>query len=700
MTNLYVKTDENRIGIVVVLYIIKLRCKVKFPITVKTKYLILITLTLAIILTVITILDIVEGKNDVYNAKKDEAFSLLRAVQKAGENVFISSSEVETLIKDKLLNTAYFVAKEEKLKNLTSPELKKLAEETGIEHINIYNNKGSNLFSKEVDEIGPELIKYYKDEVDSINSGAFDYFVPGLLKDSQGEAHYSAVQKRYPPNAGFVVASISSEKLLEFRKKIGIGNLFAKIADTEEIIYLVIQDESGIITANSAVDELSSFSADTFLSNTLAERQFASRVIDFKGEKIFEAVKPFRANGELIGVIRIGLSLKQVDSLIKRTIIRSVAISFLLLLMGVALLIVITDKQNLSLLKDRYRAIQTYTGNILNNMSEGVIATDGEGKINLMNPSAEKILGFGPGEAIGKYCGEIIKDSECIIEKAIKKNGPVEYTEILISTVRNKSIIIGGSADIVRNDDGTINTVVAVIKDVTLQRNIEEAQKRNEKLNAMGELAAGVAHEIKNPLNSIGITVQRFEKEFVPADDKDEYLEMITAMKSEIERVSAIINQFLTFARPPKIELKNVDSEELLKSVYNTFYSRAIKDKVELKLAAEPALISADYSMLKQALVNLIQNAFEAVEEGGTVGVESYRENSNLIITVSDTGHGIPQESMSKIFNLYYTTKQTGSGLGLSIVNQIISEHNGYLKVESKKNEGTKFILTIPLTTV
>ncbi len=673
----------------------------KLSITVKPKYLILITLTLAIILTIITILDIVEGEKDIYQAKKDEAFSLLRTVQKSGENVYISNREVETLIKEKLINDAYFIANEEKLKNLSSASIKKISEETGIEHINIYNEKGEKIIAlNNKDDLGPDLIKNYKEELDSVNAGVFDYFVPGLLKDVNGLEHYSAVQKRYPPNKGFLVVSISSEQLLEFRKRIGIGNLFGKIADTEEIIYLAIQDENGIITANSVIDELSSFSADPFLSTVLTNKQFASRVFEFKGNKIFEAIKPFRVNDELIGVIRIGLSLKQVDNLIKRTIIRSVAISFLLLLMGVALLIVITDKQNLSLLKDRYRTIQTYTGNILNNMSEGVIATDGSGKIHLMNPSAEKILGFNQGEAIGKYCGEIIKDSECIIEKAIKRNGAVEYTEILIHTITNKSIIIGGSADIVRNEDGSINTVVAVIKDVTLQKNIEEAQKRNEKLNAMGELAAGVAHEIKNPLNSIGITVQRFEKEFVPDTDREEYLEMIKTMKSEIERVSGIINQFLTFARPPKIELKEVASDELLKAVYNIFLSRSIKDKISFTFNTVQGIISADYTLLKQALVNIVQNAFEAVQEGGAVNIESYRENSNLIIIVSDSGPGIPEESLSKIFNLYYTTKPTGSGLGLSIVNQIVTEHNGFIKVESNKGEGTKFILQIPLTVV
>ena len=670
----------------------------KFSITVRPKYLILITLTLTIILMAITVFDIIEGKSDIYEAKKDEAFSLLRTVQKAGENVFIAGSEVENLIIEKLLNDAYYLAKEEKGGQLNSNKIKDIAEETGVEHILFYNKDGSTVYPEaDTDGIGKNLLMNHKGELDSINNGAYDYFIPEGMKDNQGNEHFSVVQKRYSAGGGFLVVSISSEKLLEFRKKIGIGNLFRKIADTEEIVYLVIQDENGIITASSSIDEMSSFANDPFLPAVITNMQFSSRVIDFKGNKVFEAVKPFKVNNEFIGVIRIGLSLKQVDKFIKRTIIRSVAISFLLLLTGVVLLIVITDKQNLSLLNDRYKTIQTYTGNILNNMSEGVIAADKQGKINLMNPAAEKILGFGPGEAVGKYCSEIIKDSECIIEKAIQKNDSIAYTEIVITTVHNKKIILGGSADIVRNEDGSINTVVAVIKDVTLQKNIEEAQKRNEKLNAMGELAAGVAHEIKNPLNSIGIMVQRFEKEFAPEQEKDEYLEMIKTMKGEIERVSGIINQFLTFARPPKTELKKIDSEELLKTVYNIFYGRSLKENIAFNIETGSAKIEGDFSLLKQAFINLVQNAFEAVGRGGIVSVESRKENSNLIISVTDNGPGIAEDRLGKIFNLYYTTKQTGSGLGLSIVNQIIAEHNGTITVESRPGEKTDFIIKIPI---
>jgi two-component system, NtrC family, sensor histidine kinase HydH len=694
VTNKGGENDEIRGGTNVVSFMQK-RWYVKFPLTVRPKYLILISLTLAVILFLVTILDITEGRKDINQSKTDEAYSLLRTVQKSAENVFISNTEVENLIKEKLVDAAYFIAEKEMNGKINSANLGKIAGEIGIEHIAFYSADGKPDIAN--DNIKFNIKKDFKPELDSVNAGVYDYFFPGLLYDQDGAEHFSVVQKRYSPGKGYLIISISSGELLEFRKKIGIGSLFQNIAGTEEIIYLVIQDENGIITASHGIDELSSIEGDVFLAASLENQKFASRETDYRGKKIFEAVNPFFVNGEPTGIIRIGLSLEQADNLVNRTILRSIVISSLLLLTGIVLLIVITDKQNLALIKDENRKIQTYTGNILNNMSEGVLAADKNGKINLMNPMAEKILGLLPGEAIGLYCSEIINNSDCIIERAIKLNAGVEYSETLIRTKKGKEIILGGTADIVRNEDGTINTVVAVIRDVTLQRSIEESQQRNEKLSAMGELAAGVAHEIKNPLNAIGITVQRFEKEYLPAEGEEEYRDMIKMMKSEVERVSSIINQFLTYSRPRKVKLLSVQSDELLKDVYNTFYSRSVKDNVNLDLNTVDAGINADYSLLKQALINIVQNAFEAVSAGGTIKIESVKEDSKLAVIITDNGAGIPAENLGKIFNLYFTTKQAGSGLGLSIVNQIITDHNGSIKIESLPGEGTKFIVSIPL---
>jgi PAS domain S-box-containing protein len=309
-----------------------------------------------------------------------------------------------------------------------------------------------------------------------------------------------------------------------------------------------------------------------------------------------------------------------------------------------------------------------------------------------------KIFGLTSEQVMGKSCNEIIHEPESLIDITIMDNKELGYYEHTIETKAGKKIIIGGSTSIIRNTDESINTVVAVVRDLTAQRNTEEIHKRQEKLSAMGELAAGVAHEIKNPLNSIGITVQRFGKEFIPVNDKEEFLELVKTMKQEVNRVSEIINQFLKFARPAKVFKQAVNMQEFIYDVYKPFESLAIEKRIKFTYHCEEFEAGIDSIQMKQALDNLLHNAFDAVDKEDEVKIESYSVDNYLIIKISDTGKGISEEQMSKIFNLYFTTKPHGTGLGLSIVNQIVAEHNGTIKVNSKINSGTTFTIEIPLT--
>ena len=669
----------------------------KINISVKPKYLVLITLTLALIMIVITYLDIYQGRKDIYVTKTEEAVSLLRAVQKAGENVYISNGEVEKLIADNLVNTADFISELELHKKLTSEDLNKISRSTGIDHLYLFSyekrleNHNTNTPYSELD-----IAENFSDDIDSLFAGYYDYFVYPSVEDVEGNQHFLVIQKR-KNDKGFIAVSIESDHLLEFRKKIGIGALFQKIADQEDIKYIVIQDDEGIITASEGIKEISSIDSDEFLNNILQEDRIATREIYYKKDKILEAVKPFKVNNDVLGIIRIGVSLKSVDSLIQRTLIRSIIISIFLLLTGLVIIVLITNNQNYSILKDEYKRIQTYTGNILENMSDGVIAVNSKGEINIFNKGAEKIFDIEYDEIKGKNCRDILISPECIIDKTLESNIPIEYLEQTITTRKGNSIIIGGSTSIIRDNNGNLNTVVAVIRDLTSQRNAEEIQKRQEKLAAMGELAGSVAHEIKNPLNSIGITAQRFEKEFTPVSERGEYLELVKTMKSEVTRVSGIINQFLKFAKPPKVQKQTIKVKEFISDVCKSFESQAINNKVKYEYYSENIEANIDPGLMKQALINLLQNSFDAVESNGEIKLESYRNNNNLVVKISDNGKGISTRDMDRIFNLYFTTKSSGTGLGLSIVNQIVTEHNGNIKVESKVNNGTTFTIEIPI---
>jgi signal transduction histidine kinase len=213
----------------------------------------------------------------------------------------------------------------------------------------------------------------------------------------------------------------------------------------------------------------------------------------------------------------------------------------------------------------------------------------------------------------------------------------------------------------------------------------------------MGELASGVAHEIRNPINAIGMIAQRLDKEFKVENEKEEYHSITNLLRSEVTRINKIITQFLGYAKPLSLQLKKISSKDFFDDIYRLFSDQAKLKGVELiKLSDQSFEMMIDPELIKQSLMNLIQNAIEAVEKKGKVEINYFRRESNLIIEVTDNGKGIPESDRNKIFDLYYTTKPEGTGLGLSIVQKIIAEHKGTIEVLSEVNKYTKFKITIP----
>ena len=230
---------------------------------------------------------------------------------------------------------------------------------------------------------------------------------------------------------------------------------------------------------------------------------------------------------------------------------------------------------------------------------------------------------------------------------------------------------------------------------ILYSKKLEEAARRQEKLTAMGELASGVAHEIRNPLNTIGMIVQRLKREF-PVND-GEYDSLLKIVRDEVSRMNKIIEQFLRFARPPSLQLEPTNMAEFLNEVILQIKSQVEDKGIQLEELIESLPeINIDKAQMKQALLNLILNAIEATSQGGKISIRAYSDAQEVRIEIADTGVGIPEENLAKIFDLYFTTKDTGTGMGLALVNRIIVEHGGRIEVSSQEGEGTKFILSLP----
>jgi len=220
-----------------------------------------------------------------------------------------------------------------------------------------------------------------------------------------------------------------------------------------------------------------------------------------------------------------------------------------------------------------------------------------------------------------------------------------------------------------------------------------------ERLSALGNLAATVAHEIRNPLNAISMGLQRLKVEFQPTDDQEQYSRVTELMLGEVHRLNSIVEQFLSLARPLEIKPEALPVQDVLNELATLVESEARQSKVQIRVVAPPTLppLKADREYLRQTLLNLILNGLQAMPEGGTLTLKANTSNGNFLISVTDTGIGIAPEDRRRIFEPYFTTKAKGSGLGLAIARRIIEAHGGKITVSGEAGHGCCFQIALPL---
>jgi signal transduction histidine kinase len=220
-----------------------------------------------------------------------------------------------------------------------------------------------------------------------------------------------------------------------------------------------------------------------------------------------------------------------------------------------------------------------------------------------------------------------------------------------------------------------------------------------ERLSALGNLAAAVAHEVRNPLNSISMGLQRLKMEFQPDEDRDEYSHLTELLLGEARRINSIVEQFLSLARPIEIKAEALPLQEILKELAALQEEHARESNVRIQVITAPNLppLTADPSHLTQVLLNLMLNGIQAMPHGGTLTLEAKTSNGNFLIAVTDTGSGISAENLRRIFEPYFTTKTKGTGLGLAISRRIIESHGGTISARSDGGQGSRFEISLPL---
>ena len=333
--------------------------------------------------------------------------------------------------------------------------------------------------------------------------------------------------------------------------------------------------------------------------------------------------------------------------------------------------------------------------NILSNIHTGVLSTDEEGRISLINRAGLGILRL--DEAVGRKVDEVegLSPLRNLIHYSLQSGSSVFQEEVPCATREGETVPLEvGAVPLLQ--EGRLVGLVVTFHDLSAIRKLEEQVRRQDRLAALGRMAAGVAHEIRNPLSIIHGSAQLLQKRFGGQPGEEGLSDFII---EEVNRLSRVVTDFLMFARPPVPALEEISIEELLDQICAYTQNELISDRYALVKEVEENLpaVAADPRLCRQAFLNLFLNAREAMPEGGTITVRSRRWSSHEVaIEVADEGEGIRPEALDRIFDPFFTTKENGTGLGLSLVHQIIASQGGRIEVDSACARGAVFRLIFP----
>ena len=344
---------------------------------------------------------------------------------------------------------------------------------------------------------------------------------------------------------------------------------------------------------------------------------------------------------------------------------------------------------------------------IFNSIQEGIIVTDAKGRITYLNDAACEIFGLDGENSIGKPLGEQVRglDWNALSQSdaALSRDMEIFYPANRFINFYVVPLIIERRAPN-EDADGAVAEAVGhamILRDITKDRRSTQQTIESERLSALTLLAAGVAHEIGNPLNSLHIHLQLMErkvKKLKAAADKRELQDSIDIARAEINRLDSIVTQFLRAVRPSKPNLQPENVNEIVREAVR-FFRPEITDRdivVETELRSDLPRLELDRDQIKQAFYNAIKNSFEAMKRRDILRIRTDRDETHVKISFTDTGGGISAENLSRVFEPYFTTKSGGSGLGLLIVRRIVREHGGELAIESREGKGLTLTIRLP----
>jgi two-component system, NtrC family, sensor histidine kinase HydH len=403
------------------------------------------------------------------------------------------------------------------------------------------------------------------------------------------------------------------------------------------------------------------------------------------------------ANGEAAAahLMLVGLDMTEQAQVARQDRFQLILISLALLLVGIGGWFSLLVAQGYQVSQKTLRHIRAFAGLLISRLPVGIVATGPDGSLKTCNPAAAAIIGRKQAGATGRHPAEILP-SELAAYFRDSAGGEVLEREVTVPGETGERLLEVSSVPIRDEDDAFMGRVL-LLYDVTGQRRLERRLRRQERFVALGKMAAGVAHEVRNPLSSIKGFATLLGGKFPQASKEAETARLLI---SEVERLNRAITELLDFARPLPLQPGTLEMEKVVGDSLELVKSDARALGIEIRVDIAPGLppLHADPDRLNQVLLNLYLNSMQAMEQGGRLTVKAGpgSESNCLEIVVEDTGRGIAPEELDRIFDPYFTTKPAGTGLGLAMVLKIVEEHGGRIQVTSAPGAGARVVLSLP----
>jgi len=497
-----------------------------------------------------------------------------------------------------------------------------------------------------------------------------------------------------------------------------VQRLLSETAQQPDIVYILITDVEGKILADSDLADIGKqYDAGLNLERISLSKKVEWRQVSGKnGSSIFEVFRQFtpirggfrghhprmmgndwcrglmgrkRAGDSTGQIIFVGLDMGPVEIAANEGIRRSIIMAVTLLLIGFAGIVSLFLAHAYRSTRTSLSRVQAFSDHLVHHMPIGLLAIDTEESIASFNQAAESVLELSSVHAVGKHVTEILPQPLSKFYNQLKTSQGLIDKELDCPVPGGKTVPLEVIGTALEGEKGLFMGWVILFRDLSEIEHLKKEMARSRRLASIGRLAAGVAHEIRNPLSSIKGFATYFKERYgqIPEDKKTAEI-----MIQEIERLNRVIGQLLEFARPMTIQKRPTSLDDTIKDSLRMVEGDAHGKGIGVSFKGDPDTkeVLIDPDRIKQVLLNLYLNAIEAMADGDRLSVEVVQEDEGyFLILVSDTGKGIKKEDLPHLFDPYFTTRSSGTGLGLAIVHNIIESHGGEVSVKSRYGEGT-----------